>query len=335
MSKDELHALATDIKKNGLRNPTTIVEGEDGNPILLDGRNRLDALELLDDEERLNLRNCLVFEQRDRESLEPYAYVVSLNIHRRHLTGEQKRDLIAKLLKAKPETSNRQIATQVKVDHKTVATVRKEKEATGEIPQLKERTGKDGKARKQPAKKKRRTPDDFTREVKEKLALEAGISVDQLTRSAEVIAESGMKLGNARPSSRAEQKALIKAERQAIAEQMHRSWQAHKLKDYASGNVSADVVNKMITAGHHALAKESHPDVGGSHEDMLIVNQAAEDLKGGKKVTKVVEWWTQDFQDIAAQMAKHFTTKKISELCAVAIDLKKAVQAQAANGRSP
>ena len=38
---------------------------------------------------------------------DPYAYVLSANVHRRHLTAEQKRELIAKVLKAQPEKSNR------------------------------------------------------------------------------------------------------------------------------------------------------------------------------------------------------------------------------------
>jgi hypothetical protein len=82
---------------------------------------------------------------------DPYEFVISANIHRRHLTAEQKRELIAKLLKAKPEVSDRQIAKQVKVDHKTVATVRKGRELRGEIPHVEART--DTKGRKQPAKK--------------------------------------------------------------------------------------------------------------------------------------------------------------------------------------
>jgi hypothetical protein len=79
------------------------------------------------------------------------AYVISKNIHRRHLTPEQKRDLIAKVIAAKPEASDRQIAKQVKADHKTVGAVRKAKEATGEVSPVEKRVGADGKARKQPA----------------------------------------------------------------------------------------------------------------------------------------------------------------------------------------
>ena len=37
---------------------------------------------------------------------DPYAYVISANIRRRHLTAEQKRELIAKLIKATPEKAH-------------------------------------------------------------------------------------------------------------------------------------------------------------------------------------------------------------------------------------
>jgi hypothetical protein len=72
--------------------------------------------------------------------------------------------VIGNLLKATPEKSNRQIAETVKADHKTVASVRGEKESTGEIPQLAETVGKDHKAR--PSKRKRPpTEDDFAKEM--------------------------------------------------------------------------------------------------------------------------------------------------------------------------
>ena len=60
------------------------------------------------------------------KSVDPYGYVISANIHRRHLTAEQKRELIAKLLKATPEKSDRQIAETVKASPTTVGTVRAE-----------------------------------------------------------------------------------------------------------------------------------------------------------------------------------------------------------------
>jgi hypothetical protein len=81
----------------------------------------------------------------------PTAYVISANIHRRHLTAEQKRDLIAKLLKAQPEKSDRQIADTVKASPTTVGTVRAKMEAAGDVSKLD--TRRDRKGRQQPASK--------------------------------------------------------------------------------------------------------------------------------------------------------------------------------------
>src|SRR5262249_34731084 len=78
-------------------------------------------------------------------------YVISANIRRRHLTAEQKRDLIAKLIKATPEKSDRQIADTVKASPTTVGTVRAKMEDKGEVSKLDTRT--DAKGVKQPAKK--------------------------------------------------------------------------------------------------------------------------------------------------------------------------------------
>jgi len=173
MTPDELKTLGEDIKKNGLHVPVTLWKEQKHFPLqLLDGRNRLDAIEAIgstirvdnigsDADPQIRLWVCepngstslpmKITELRGDEGRDPYTFVVSTNVRRRHLTAEQKRELIATLVKASPEKSNRQIAETVKVDHKTVAAVRAEKEATGEIPQLKKTIGKDGKARKPPA----------------------------------------------------------------------------------------------------------------------------------------------------------------------------------------
>src|SRR5262249_43093276 len=92
-----------------------------------------------------------VFGTRIVRDVDPYAYVVSANIQRRHLTSEQKRDLIAKLLKAKPDMSDRQIGKMAKADGKTAASVRDELEARAEIPHVEKR--KDSKGRQQRASK--------------------------------------------------------------------------------------------------------------------------------------------------------------------------------------
>jgi hypothetical protein len=154
LSEEELKALADDIEKNGL--VTKLVLAEDGS--LLDGRNRLDAAASLglltwerNEPRKLHLNGKLIEPIQCEAGEDPYALALSYNVHRRHLTAEQKRELIAKVLKAKPEQSNRAIAKQVKVDHKTVADVRTESEGRGEIPHVEKRT--DSKGRKQPATK--------------------------------------------------------------------------------------------------------------------------------------------------------------------------------------
>src|SRR5262249_41665450 len=152
----ELQALGKDIKKNGLKVPVILWSPHNGRDrYLLDGRNRLDAMELV------GLPTVYpngVFRgfsgdlNSQSVTKDPYAYVISTNIHPRHLTAEQRRELIAKVRKARPEQSNRQIAKQVRADDKTVAKVRKQLEGRSEIPNVETRTDTTG--RQQPAKRK-------------------------------------------------------------------------------------------------------------------------------------------------------------------------------------
>src|ERR1700756_193016 len=107
MDKAELKELAADIKKNGLI--AGIVRDKDG--VILDGRNRLAACSLAGVEPHFVQYN----------DNDPVAFIVAANIHRRHLTATQKRELVGKLLKLNPEKSDRQIGAAAKVDHKTVA----------------------------------------------------------------------------------------------------------------------------------------------------------------------------------------------------------------------
>jgi hypothetical protein len=154
---EQFEQLVADIKENGLREKMDTYRGK-----IVDGRNRYRALRQLginpDSEPDKYFRKAIYVhriggevashEQSNDDLVR--AYIISKNIHRRHLTPEQRRDLVAKLLKADPGKSDRDIARQVKADHKTVAAVRAEGESTGEIPQLEKRVGADGKARKQP-----------------------------------------------------------------------------------------------------------------------------------------------------------------------------------------
>ncbi|MBR0945914.1 ParB N-terminal domain-containing protein [Bradyrhizobium liaoningense] len=156
MSPDELKALGEDIRQNGMRVDIAVTRTRDGHWSLVDGRNRLDAAEVVGlsitiagyppESEFLFVK---VGDEARRAAFtdDPYRYALSANIHRRHLTGEQKRELIAKVLSAQPEKSNRSIAKQIKVDDKTVGNVRRELEQRAEIPHVS--TVEDSKGRKQ------------------------------------------------------------------------------------------------------------------------------------------------------------------------------------------
>jgi ParB-like chromosome segregation protein Spo0J len=148
MDEAQLRELAADIKRNGLREPPVLYDGPE-RPCILDGRNRLNALELIGRQifDANGNPGRIFSHQSARQSFDPYAYVVSKNLCRRHLTAEDRRNVITKLLKAKPEWSNRRIAAELKVDHHKVAEVRRSGEATGEVPPVDKTTGKDGRVR--------------------------------------------------------------------------------------------------------------------------------------------------------------------------------------------
>ena len=115
-----LKELAEDIRQHGQREPASYIKDSGGNRVLLDGRNRLDALEMLG--RKIDINDSRVFEQLS-SSIDAQAFIISKNIHRRHLSAEQKRELIGKLLKANPEKSDRQIGKQIGAHHSTVSTV--------------------------------------------------------------------------------------------------------------------------------------------------------------------------------------------------------------------
>jgi hypothetical protein len=90
MSDDELQKLGENIKENGLAESITL--NKDGT-LLLDGRNRLEAMERVG----VTLQS---WHMRQHGDGDPVAYIISKNIHRRHLTKAQQADLIVAALKA-------------------------------------------------------------------------------------------------------------------------------------------------------------------------------------------------------------------------------------------
>jgi hypothetical protein len=188
-----LRELGENIRERGLQEPVVVYCDDEADPSkptsysLLDGRNRLDAMEVVGIPFELVFvrwrgRGC--WELRDPESCiyqtlarvadhgirvetggDPYEYVISANIHRRHLTPEKKREMIAAVIKARPESSNRVIAKTIKADHKTVGAIRNKLESTGEVSPVEKTVGADGKARRQTAKKRKATKQEPLRVV--------------------------------------------------------------------------------------------------------------------------------------------------------------------------
>lgn len=192
MSDVELLELGNDIKVNGLRNPLVLWTPESSEEVfrrrrrdrypkkvfLLDGRNRLAAMEAvgieLYDEEvgpqlAPNVRTdgggdsvTVIFggdphHPNDGDFNDPYVYVVSANLRRRHLTTGQKRDLLAELLKASPEKSDRAVAKMIGVSPTTAGDVRHELERAGDVSKLDTRI--DSKGRKQPTRSPKKLSD--------------------------------------------------------------------------------------------------------------------------------------------------------------------------------
>jgi hypothetical protein len=144
MEGKEFNDLVENIRAHGQFVPIVLLDGK-----ILDGRNRYNA--------HLSVGGELLTRQYDanKDGDDPAEFVVAMNLHRRHLTSAQKRDVIAKMLKASPEKSDRRIADAAKADHKTVADVRGGLEDGGEIPHHQTRVGADGVE--QPATKPEKT----------------------------------------------------------------------------------------------------------------------------------------------------------------------------------
>lgn len=82
---EELDALARDIQAHGLIEPILTFEGK-----IIDGRNRLRACELVGVEP--------TFQEAELDGLTPLEFVISKNLHRRHLTAGQRAALALSFL---------------------------------------------------------------------------------------------------------------------------------------------------------------------------------------------------------------------------------------------
>lgn len=132
----EFDELVEDMRQHGQREAGTVHKGK-----ILDGRNRYNACRRLG----------IGFRARECDGDDPTGFVISANIHRRHMTIEQRRQFREELIKLHPEMSDRFIAGLARVDHKTIATDRTRLEGRGEHSPRETRT--DTKGRQQLAHK--------------------------------------------------------------------------------------------------------------------------------------------------------------------------------------
>jgi hypothetical protein len=88
---------------------------------------------------------------RGKTNAETIAMALTLNVDRRHLTRDQRRELLTKSIKADPALSDRQHGRRTGTDHKTASKVRDQLAGRGEIPHVDQRTDTAG--RRQPASK--------------------------------------------------------------------------------------------------------------------------------------------------------------------------------------
>ena len=173
MSEADLRELADDIEENRLLERIKIYRDPVLGDCVLDGRNRLDALVQLGADIPFHDQNPLysLYFQRvgasrhERYDFDPYVYVISQNLKRRHLTQEDRVKFIIDIIAMKPEKSDRQIAEELGVDHKVIGRARAKGEDVGRVPHVEVRT--DTKGRKQPAKKKHRDADNVTAKNRE------------------------------------------------------------------------------------------------------------------------------------------------------------------------
>jgi ParB-like chromosome segregation protein Spo0J len=138
LSPEEYADLEQSIELDGVLVPIIVSPGGE----IIDGHHRAEIAR------RLGLHCPEVVKHGDPAELRTFAY--SLNLNRRHLSREQRRELVAQSLKQDPQLSNREHARRTGVSDKTVSPVRSALEARAEIPHVS--TVADSLGRQQPAR---------------------------------------------------------------------------------------------------------------------------------------------------------------------------------------
>lgn len=124
LSAEEFEQLKSDIAARGVMVP---VEYDEAGAVL-DGHHRVRACKAL------GIENWPYIVRSGLSDAEKRAHARALNLARRHLSQEQRRELIREQLKDTPAKSDRQIAKALGVSDKTVGVQRAELEESAEIP---------------------------------------------------------------------------------------------------------------------------------------------------------------------------------------------------------
>lgn len=111
LTQPELKKLSDDIKEHGLKFPIILYEGK-----ILDGRNRYRACKMAEVEP--------IF--KEQKIADPVDFVVSTNLHRRHLSESQRAVIAAKLtqIKGKHHANLRGASTAMNVSQRSVSTAK-------------------------------------------------------------------------------------------------------------------------------------------------------------------------------------------------------------------
>jgi len=110
----EAAALRANVKANGILQQIVLYQG-----MILDGRNRYRA-----GKECGHIFTAKDFKTFEGTLAEDEAFVISTNVHRRHLTNAQKAEFIQLMIEKNPNATNRQIARLTQLSHTTVGSVR-------------------------------------------------------------------------------------------------------------------------------------------------------------------------------------------------------------------
>lgn len=141
MQLDDYIAIKSDMAAKG-RMDMPLVKDCEGN--ILDGHHRdLAHGELTAEGVEIEVPATVIMRIEDEE--EKRRFALSVNMNRRHLSREKRREIIAVELRRTPDISDSWMAQVCGTTDKTVRNVREELEAASEIPKVEAVRGRDGK----------------------------------------------------------------------------------------------------------------------------------------------------------------------------------------------